>query len=99
MIEFKRGRRGPSEVAEQMVWPSKCGRFKLERHVGIFEDRTRWYALYHTDIWRMLIHCRTYRTRNAAVKALEKKQREMDGTSRKRSKSTTKRKRARKGRK
>lgn len=75
-IEFKRGRRADTTCAERMVYMSRCGRYKLERCRSLFGKKiTRWYAMHFRedlDIWDMAVFMKTYRTRKAATKALEK---------------------------
>jgi len=83
-IEFKRGRRADTQVADRMVYGSRCGRFKLEKHICLLDGRTRWYAIHkwnerRRDFWHMIEHMRTYKTRNAASVAMEKFRKVLDG--------------------
>ena len=83
-IEFMRGRREDTEVADRMTYPSRCGRFKLEKHICLLEGRTRWFALHFKNEpgkvwWHMIVHMRTYRTKNAAIKVMEKFRKVLDG--------------------
>lgn len=83
-IEFKRGHRADTFTSQRMVYPSRCGRFKLEKMTCRFDYRTRWYALHFMDepgrvFWHMIVHMKTYRTRNAAIRAMEKYRKVLDG--------------------
>ena len=82
-IEFMRGRRANTEILERMIYPSRCGRFKLEKLLCLLDGRTRWYAMhkYAEKIrthWHMLVHMKTYRTRNAALRVMEKYRKVLD---------------------
>ena len=83
-IELMRGRRENTPVTSRMVYPSRCKRFKLEKHDCLLDGRTRWYAMHLYDepirnFWHMVPHMKTYRTRNAALRALEKFRKVLDG--------------------
>lgn len=85
-IEYMRGRSANTQVAKRMVYPSKCGRFKLEKHLCLLDGRTRWYALHKwneklRDFWHMIEQIKTYRTRPAAERELERFRKVLDGES------------------
>lgn len=76
MIEFKRGQRKDTETSERMVYPSKCLRYKIEKHTCKYDHRVRWLALYRSEYgWWRIVKTKTgkaFRTRRAAIRALEK---------------------------
>ncbi len=84
-IEFKRGHRSNTTSADRMVYPSRCGRFKLEKMTCRYDGVTRWYAMHLKDdlpgrvYWHMIEHMRTYKTRNAATREMEKFRKVLDG--------------------
>ncbi|MHC4121464.1 MAG: hypothetical protein ACYSWO_28665 [Planctomycetota bacterium] len=74
-IEYKRGRRANTSTAIRMVYESRCGQYKVEKHTEQYGGgaRTRWYALVkRDDVFRMIQHMKTYRTRRAAEKVIAK---------------------------
>jgi hypothetical protein len=74
-IEYKRGRRANTDTAVRMIYDSKCGQYSVEKHISRYcnPTRTRWYAMKKQGgKFRMLVHMRTYRTRRAAERAIEK---------------------------
>lgn len=95
-MEFKRGKQKNTDVAKRMIYESRCGLWKMEKHDCLFQKRTVWYALYYADhygqkYWSMLVHMKTYRTRNAAEQAMEKYRRILDGKPMKRKAAKRKR--------
>ena len=83
-IEFKRGHRANTKIAERMVYPSRCGRFKLERMTSSLDGVTRWDAIHLKDepgrvYWHMIEHMRTYKTRYTALRVMERYRKVLDG--------------------
>lgn len=74
MIEYKRGIRDKTLTSERMTWTSRCGQSRVQECKNSYSNRTFYYALVLDKYgqFRMLEHMKTYRTRKAAEKAIEK---------------------------
>jgi len=71
MIEYKRGRRKDTIVSERMVFPSRCGRYRIERCDCKFDEFVRWYAVAGEKLL-LTKRQKPFRTRKAAEKAINK---------------------------
>lgn len=71
MVEYKRGKKDRTWISTRVTWESKCGRYRVAEHRSTLGGSVRitYYALVDGQ---MLEHMRTYRTRKAAEKAIEK---------------------------
>lgn len=80
MIEYMRGRRNDTIVSERMVFPSRCGRYRIERCDCKFDEFVRWYAVYANNKLLLTKRAKPFRTRKAAERAIEKHARQNEPT-------------------
>jgi len=71
MIEYMRGRRKDTIISERMVFPSRCGRYRIERCDCKYDEFVRWYAIAGEKLL-LTKRGRPYRTRKAAERVIEK---------------------------
>lgn len=73
-----------------MTWESRCGNYRVQKSDNRYEKRTRYYALIkQNEVWSMVEHMKTYRTRKAAERALVTHLKKQAERSKPKSKATT----------